>query len=187
MWEFLICHSCSTIFLVGPISQAKKLIDRSNLVGTLIKIICIVVFLVSVAFVFCAIFWVSIVVCLGRKRALCWGSEDARIRGNKRREREEEREREREREREWERERERERVSEWVCERDRESVCVGESEWVRVREWQRENQVRCLSIISVETTSGSSSLLHSWVCGSCYVSCAVFTSKINHYLAVCFL
>ena len=51
---------CSTFFLVGPISQAKKLIDRSNLVGTIIKIVCIAVFVVSVVLVFCAIFWVSV-------------------------------------------------------------------------------------------------------------------------------
>ena len=49
----------STFFLVGPISQAKKLIDKSNLVGTFTKIICIVVGVLAIALVFCAIFWVS--------------------------------------------------------------------------------------------------------------------------------
>ena len=56
----IILFLCSTFFLVGPISQAKKLIDTSNPIGTVIKIISIVVFLVSVVFVFCAIFWVSV-------------------------------------------------------------------------------------------------------------------------------
>lgn len=55
----LLSVLCSTFFLVGPISQAKKLCDGSNIIGTVIKIVCIIAFVASVVFVFCAAFWVS--------------------------------------------------------------------------------------------------------------------------------
>jgi len=52
-----ICGLVSTFFLVGPISQAKKLIDRNNLIGTIIKIVCIVTVVITIALTFCAVFW----------------------------------------------------------------------------------------------------------------------------------
>ena len=50
----------STLFLVGPITQVKKLWSSGDVTASLIKISCIAVLVLMIALVFCTVFWVSV-------------------------------------------------------------------------------------------------------------------------------
>ncbi|CAI8045342.1 Vesicle transport protein SFT2A [Geodia barretti] len=52
-----ICGIASTLFLVGPISQAKKICSSGDVTASVIKISSIVVLVLMIALVFCAVFW----------------------------------------------------------------------------------------------------------------------------------
>ncbi len=51
--------SPSTFFLVSPIKQVKQFWNTGNLTATIVKIVCVVVFVLMIALSFCAVFWVS--------------------------------------------------------------------------------------------------------------------------------
>lgn len=59
-YTIIISIPSSTFFLVGPISQAKKLCDPNQLIGMAVKIGAIIVVIIMVALVFCSVFWVGI-------------------------------------------------------------------------------------------------------------------------------